>query len=639
MTEKFTGLLIQLIDPGEAEDMPFPLMVIVDILGLVVFGGMLISVVSNILERRVEAYQSGETTYKLKDHLIILGYNNSVPSLVKTLRILKDGSHDEETFILIQSGQDTSEIRAHLHMGVDDWIERNTLIIRGQSNSKEDLKKLNVGKCRQVYIIGDSTLEAHDSTNMESVQLLSELWREESPEQDITPLSCSVLFEHQTFYSVFQCSELSQEIRHSIRFHPFNLHENWAKKVIVEGKAGSDAENNLIRYLPIEGENGLQKNSTKRVHLIVIGMSRMGTALAVETAQTAHYPNFREDDDRTRTQITFIDSNAEEEMETFQSRFPHVFDMMRWRFVDVEKTEDLYTLSGNTWHDPIAGEGNPYKHLGPNFTDIQWEFIRGRSESSAVRRYLVEAIQDDAAITTVAICFPDTQQASQTALYLPDQVLRNAHQVLVYQTENDAIIRNVNNPSDHYLKYDRVFPFGIISDSYSNDNIGEEEGKWINAYYTKYTKEYGSDADKSSWNEKDEKWADKIWENTSVSSKWSSIHSANMLYSKLRTVGCTRTDDIEKIRAAFVLNMQDLICLEHNRWVTEKLLSGFRPFNSSEWIDYQCQEKKRSKNNAERAHANICSNATLKKEEPNSHAKDEQVTLALLEIIEKLRNH
>ena len=34
-------------------------------------------------------------------------------------------------------------------------------------------------------------------------------------------------------------------------------------------------------------------------------------------------------------------------------------------------------------------------------------------------------------------------------------------------------------------------------------------------------------------------------------------------------------------------------------------------------------------------HANICSNATLLEEEPESPKKDEQVTLALLEIIEQ----
>jgi hypothetical protein len=44
-----------------------------------------------------------------------------------------------------------------------------------------------------------------------------------------------------------------------------------------------------------------------------------------------------------------------------------------------------------------------------------------------------------------------------------------------------------------------------------------------------------------------------------------------------------------------------------------------------------------NKKKAEKAHANICSNATLREEEPGSPNKDEQVTLALIEIIEQKR--
>ena len=54
--------------------------------------------------------------------------------------------------------------------------------------------------------------------------------------------------------------------------------------------------------------------------------------------------------------------------------------------------------------------------------------------------------------------------------------------------------------------------------------------------------------------EKDEKWVNRIWEKTSVSDKWSIIHNTHMLYSKLRMVDCTISDDIVKIRDAFVSN-------------------------------------------------------------------------------------
>ena len=376
---RWYDIIFLLMDPGSSSGpMSSPFVILCSLLGLVVFSGMLISVISNVLERRVESYEKGETTYSLSDHVVIIGYNDSVPSLVRTLRT-KGTQRDEDMFVVIQSSLVTEEVRNRFHMSSDEWIEKNTIVLHGQGNSKEDLEKLHIDKSKEVWIIGDDTLEAHDSTNMDCLSLVSELCEGRN-----NKLDCNVLFEHQTVYSVFQFSELHKSIKNYVHFHPFNLHENWAKKVLVEGKTINGKKE--ITYKALEGEDGLQKDSKKHVHMIIIGMSRMGTAMAVETAQTAHYFNFSEDDDMSRTHITFIDANAKEEMEIFMSRLPNVFDMMRWRYIDTrEEKGNLYTLSGNTWNNPIDQPSSPYKHLGPNFTDLQWEFIDGRVESSAVR--------------------------------------------------------------------------------------------------------------------------------------------------------------------------------------------------------------------------------------------------------------
>ena len=636
--ERFSNLLILLIGPTESDKMPVVFTIIVDFLGLIILSGLLITVACNILDRRVEAYQNGEISYKLKDHIIIIGYNPSVPSLVKTLRT-EHGSEDEETFILIQSGQDATEVRSSLQIALDDWMVKNTVVLHGMSNSEEELRDLNIAECKAVYIIGDDTMEAHDSINLDSLVVVSKLWREAHPDVDPEDpsrlknrLFCKMLFEHQTLSSVFQFSKLKKEVSGAIHFHPFNLYDNWAKKILVAG--ASDKEST---YKPIEGYDGIRKGDTQHVHMIIIGMSRMGTALAVETAQTAHYPNFTEDDDTTRTHITFIDCNAQEEMESFKSRTPNVFEMMRWRYVDTEEeSKTLYSLSDESWVNPIEEASSPYHHLGPNFTDIQWEFINGRVESAPVRQYLTDAANDPSAITTIAICLPNDQQAAQTALYLPDQALRNAYQVLVYQKESDAIIKSVNNPDDDCTKYDKLIPFGLNEETYCNDLIGEDEGKWINAYWALvYAKNEDLEIYKKSWNEKDEAWADRLWDAISVSDKWSSIYSANMIYTKLRSIGCSTEDEIDHIRNAMEDDMQALIYTEHNRWVTEELIAGFRPLLADEWEEYI--ETKDPKKKAERAHGNICSNALLSAVEPEAHEKDGQITLALLEIIEHIK--
>ena len=48
-------------------------MAIASFLGTIIFGGMLISTLSNMFERRVELYRTGLTHYSLKNHLVVIG--------------------------------------------------------------------------------------------------------------------------------------------------------------------------------------------------------------------------------------------------------------------------------------------------------------------------------------------------------------------------------------------------------------------------------------------------------------------------------------------------------------------------------------------------------------------------------------
>ena len=54
-------------------------------------------------------------------------------------------------------------------------------------------------------------------------------------------------------------------------------------------------------------------------------MNQMGTALAVQTALLAHYPNFKENK-TLKTTITFIDDHAKVEGEYLRGRFEALFN-------------------------------------------------------------------------------------------------------------------------------------------------------------------------------------------------------------------------------------------------------------------------------------------------------------------------
>ena len=117
------GRLLQLIcvfiDPGNIVEVPpylrwFSLLVVV--LGLILFCGLLISVISNMLERRIERYREGDIVYPLQNHIVIIGFDNMVPTLIQQIC---DDTHYGNCHILIQSTQPAQEIRSKIHTELD----------------------------------------------------------------------------------------------------------------------------------------------------------------------------------------------------------------------------------------------------------------------------------------------------------------------------------------------------------------------------------------------------------------------------------------------------------------------------------------------------------------------------------------
>ena len=80
---RWYDVLFLLIDPGTGnEAVKSPFAIVCSLIGLIIFGGMLISVISNVLDRRVDSYVKGETDYKVGDHVIILGFNSSMATVL-----------------------------------------------------------------------------------------------------------------------------------------------------------------------------------------------------------------------------------------------------------------------------------------------------------------------------------------------------------------------------------------------------------------------------------------------------------------------------------------------------------------------------------------------------------------------------
>lgn len=123
-------LLNLLLDPGNITEIseeasgnnPLfsrPGAMIVTIVGMVLFGGLLISVICNFLERQVERYRNGYNTFKLSNHIVIIGYSEVTISLIKTLF---NNPKKNFSYILLQTMCPAEEVRRMIYANLNREI-------------------------------------------------------------------------------------------------------------------------------------------------------------------------------------------------------------------------------------------------------------------------------------------------------------------------------------------------------------------------------------------------------------------------------------------------------------------------------------------------------------------------------------
>ena len=605
----------------------------ITILGVLVVA-LITSVITNMFEKMAEGYLNGETAYKLKNHIVIMGANDVIYSIISQ-------KYKEKQFILIQTSKDVKQTRNEVFSFLSDKIKQKYIVfIYGDRTSPADIKKLNLAQASEIFIIGDTREgEEHesyrDAYNMDSVNAVAKELNNDSSDRHI---DCHVLFEYQTTFSAFQFAELSEDIKKHIVFRPFNFHEMWAQKVLLGGNSSSDGGACSYKFLD-ETKVGtfISEHSEDTVHLIIIGMSKMGVSLAIEAAHMLHFPNFVKDP-KKKTRITFIDENADKEKDFFTGRFKELFRLSTYRYAEADAVEDSsLSLNDAPWITPAE-----------DWLDIEWEFIKGRVEQGCVQNYIADAAQCPNRAVTVAICLPMSHQAIAAALYLPDSVYKNCLQILTYQRLSSYIVNNIAgaySEKEVEYRYAKLRPFGMIDEGYDSRLDDETRAMMVSYVYDSFYTHGACDVEFSHYSKEEYK---KIWiSKKSVSDRWSSIFNANTIDLKLRSVGCKPSAGEDDIRLKVSANLDIMAAVEHNRWNIEKLLTGYRALTKEEqesisklrkdglkdnfkrWSDYRGTLK----NWPEKAHLDLCSNEKLAVVDPDICHFDVDLSKAIPNIV------
>ena len=217
----------------------------------------------------------------------------------------------------------------------------------------------------------------------------------------------------------------------------------WAQKVLVCKTLDHTAN---YEYLPLEGESGIRKDDEDYVHLVVVGMTRMGTALATQAALMAHYPNFVTKGKRTK--ITLIDENADKEKNFYIDRYDRLFALSNWSYKEMVRSESgADKLETVFTHTPVE-----HDYLGGDFLDVEWEFIQGTVAQLKLQKYIEECAIKSRKMT-IAICKDEPSRCLAAALNLEWRIYENVLQVLVYNRYDDALVEQLHFKNKPKFKF------------------------------------------------------------------------------------------------------------------------------------------------------------------------------------------
>lgn len=572
-------------------------------LGAFLLNGLLVSLVVSWFQNRRERWEQGDLHYRkweFGNYCVVIGGNEIVPDLV---RQLLDKYHYDH--ILVMTNRDVPTLRKKM-VSILGRKEPKIVLYFGERTSEEDLKLLQVQGAKEIYVIGEQldinqTGSHHDVKNMECVQKMARILRN-SPFAE--KKKCRVMFEYQSSFSVFQFTDINDDISSVLDFRPFNYYEIWAQNVFVYPHLDVNAKQ--ANYLPLEGIEPITGDSESTVHLIVVGMSRMGIAMGIEAAQIAHYPNFVKNKEKElRTRITFIDSEAKKEMRYLQGHYKELFAVSRWRYFEAnddniyyhEKEDIPYDADDVSWHDPLCDPNShsPYRNtddytLGKKLVDVDWEFIQGDLETPTIQRYISEATSRKDVRLTIAVCIPKDNTSFAASLYLPDDVYEdnnNVVQVLAYQPYGDAMClsfmnriemtgNSESNRQNNFNQFAKLKAFGMMDSCY---NINDQEKMelaadqlWIQ-YEKTYSGRVGGRKDlRKVLNNEEPLSAGK----SLAANQWSNTYAAAHLWTKLRSINWDGKSAVNKE------DRKILAELEHIRWNMEQLLLGFAPLRPEE---------------------------------------------------------
>lgn len=530
--------------------------VIAYVVGIILILGVFVPVVTNRMKTLGERYLNGTLTrYHWRKHALFIGYDELMIGTIKQAR------KDYKKVVVAISG-DVPQIREQLSRLLSNEMEKIEIIQCSQDSISDLKKRACFLKAKRIFIIGSPENPTHDAHNLRTLAIIAKAWKEKGIDKnyekpkDIRHImvylrnqSTFSLLQRQGFsaeniWGIIGCSfstkDEKEEAQKFIDRHCeyFNFYCDKALRMLSSSPDPENGGMSLIWHS--EEKNIANPNMENRqVHLVVLGMTQMGTALVRELLRLAH-PSGK----GTKMLVTMVDQNAREEMHYFIGRTKELFKLCHYSYFDYDKPDR------NTEYKPEDG-----------FLDVEFEFIQCDVAHPHMTEQLLKWSADENQLLTLVICTNDSPKNMAVAMYLPPEMFcgKNAVPTWVYQEGDDSVRQLLDRG-----QYPLVHPFSFADHavaSTANSPIYEWDREVVKYYEEHY---------------KTDKVAEQ-WENKSQDKRWSSLYSIRSIGIKLRAVGILdATHFVDEPKKKLI------DYYEHNRWVVERLTMGSRPTDENQ---------------------------------------------------------
>lgn len=528
-------------------------------LGVILMLGLLVPVVTNRMRTLGERYINGTLDkYHWKYHALFIGYDELMIGTLKN-------ACEKYDLIVVAVSCDVYKFRDYLSRLLSKYLDKIEIVQCNQNNTAELERKACILEAKRIFIVGQPDNPTHDALNLRTLALIAKKWhdkeqvvmRNQKKNSDYERVPhIMVYLRNQSTFLILQRQGFSAENIWGIIGASFSTKNERDKAQEFVNRHCEyfnfycDYALRMLSTRPVDGGmspiwHSVTKNiainsmENRQVHLVVLGMTPMGTAIVRESLRLAH-PSGKD----TKMLITMVDENAHEEMHYFIGRTKELFKLCHYSYFDYDNPE----------------KNSEYK---PNddFLDVEFEFIQCDVAHPRLTNELLSWSKDEKQLLTLVICTNDSPKNMAAAMYLPPEMIsgENAVPTWIYQEGDDSAQHLLNRD-----KYPNMHPFSFADHavaSTANSPIFDWDKTVIKYYEQHY---------------RTKKVAEQ-WEDKPQSQRWSSLYNIKSIGIKLRAVGILDvTQNIEESKKLLI------DYYEHNRWVVERLTMGSRPTNAEQ---------------------------------------------------------